>query len=91
MGPQSTWTQGETPVGISAFKKEDIRSTREMLLNTKFMFFILSSASDPSQSQQVSNPSMHILEDVKPKTLPLDKNINHQIESPGERRKWVAK
>ncbi|XP_059018657.1 LIM and calponin homology domains-containing protein 1 isoform X8 [Mustela lutreola] len=44
-------------------------------------------AQDPSQSQQVSNPSMHILEDVKPKTLPLDKNINHQIESPGERRK----
>ncbi|XP_059239107.1 LIM and calponin homology domains-containing protein 1 isoform X8 [Mustela nigripes] len=44
-------------------------------------------AQDPSPSQQVSNPSMHILEDVKPKTLPLDKNINHQIESPGERRK----
>ncbi|XP_032708565.1 LIM and calponin homology domains-containing protein 1 isoform X2 [Lontra canadensis] len=44
-------------------------------------------AQDPSQSQQVSNPSTHILEDVKPKTLPLDKNINHQIESPGERRK----
>uniref|UniRef100_A0A452R0F1 LIM and calponin homology domains 1 n=1 Tax=Ursus americanus TaxID=9643 RepID=A0A452R0F1_URSAM len=39
-------------------------------------------AQDPSQNQQVSNPSMHILEDVKPKTLPLDKNINHQIESP---------
>uniref|UniRef100_A0A452R083 LIM and calponin homology domains 1 n=1 Tax=Ursus americanus TaxID=9643 RepID=A0A452R083_URSAM len=44
-------------------------------------------AQDPSQNQQVSNPSMHILEDVKPKTLPLDKNINHQIESPSERRK----
>ncbi|XP_059018685.1 LIM and calponin homology domains-containing protein 1 isoform X11 [Mustela lutreola] len=47
-------------------------------------------AQDPSQSQQVSNPSMHILEDVKPKTLPLDKNINHQIESPGERRKSIS-
>uniref|UniRef100_A0A8C9CWR1 LIM and calponin homology domains 1 n=1 Tax=Panthera leo TaxID=9689 RepID=A0A8C9CWR1_PANLE len=44
-------------------------------------------AQDPSQSQQVSNPPMHILEDVKPKTLPLDKSINHQIESPSERRK----
>nr|XP_020743922.1 LIM and calponin homology domains-containing protein 1 [Odocoileus virginianus texanus] len=44
-------------------------------------------AQDPSQNQQVSNPPMHILEDVKPKTLPLDKSINHQIESPGERRK----
>ncbi|XP_012917641.1 LIM and calponin homology domains-containing protein 1 isoform X16 [Mustela putorius furo] len=47
-------------------------------------------AQDPSPSQQVSNPSMHILEDVKPKTLPLDKNINHQIESPGERRKSIS-
>ncbi|XP_049487866.1 LIM and calponin homology domains-containing protein 1 isoform X4 [Panthera uncia] len=44
-------------------------------------------AQDPSQSQQVSNPPMHISEDVKPKTLPLDKSINHQIESPSERRK----
>nr|XP_035932846.1 LIM and calponin homology domains-containing protein 1 isoform X11 [Halichoerus grypus] len=44
-------------------------------------------AQDPSQNQQVSNPLMHILEDVKPKTLPLDKSINHQIESPSERRK----
>ncbi|XP_025777899.1 LIM and calponin homology domains-containing protein 1 [Puma concolor] len=44
-------------------------------------------AQDPAQSQQVSNPPMHILEDVKPKTLPLDKSINHQIESPSERRK----
>nr|XP_021531342.1 LIM and calponin homology domains-containing protein 1 isoform X2 [Aotus nancymaae] len=43
-------------------------------------------AQDPSQNQQVSNP-MHSAEDVKPKTLPLDKSINHQIESPGERRK----
>ncbi|XP_010350012.1 LIM and calponin homology domains-containing protein 1 isoform X11 [Saimiri boliviensis] len=41
---------------------------------------------DPSQNQQVSNP-MHSAEDVKPKTLPLDKSINHQIESPSERRK----
>ncbi|XP_039082956.1 LIM and calponin homology domains-containing protein 1 isoform X1 [Hyaena hyaena] len=44
-------------------------------------------AQDPSQNQQVSNPPMHILEDVKPKTLPLDKSINHQMESPSERRK----
>ncbi|XP_016016198.2 LIM and calponin homology domains-containing protein 1 isoform X15 [Rousettus aegyptiacus] len=42
---------------------------------------------DPSQNQQLSNPPMNILEDVKPKTLPLDKSINHQIESPSERRK----
>ncbi|XP_032352569.1 LIM and calponin homology domains-containing protein 1 isoform X16 [Camelus ferus] len=44
-------------------------------------------AQDPSQNQQVSNPPTHILEDVKPKTLSLDKTINHQIESPSERRK----
>ncbi|XP_053528314.1 LIM and calponin homology domains-containing protein 1 [Artibeus jamaicensis] len=44
-------------------------------------------AQDPSRNQQVSNPPMNTLEDVKPKTLPLDKSINHQIESPNERRK----
>uniref|UniRef100_A0A8C0TI88 LIM and calponin homology domains 1 n=1 Tax=Canis lupus familiaris TaxID=9615 RepID=A0A8C0TI88_CANLF len=44
-------------------------------------------AQDPPQNTQVSNPPMHVLEDVKPKTLPLDKSINHQIESPSERRK----
>ncbi|XP_030657146.1 LIM and calponin homology domains-containing protein 1 isoform X1 [Nomascus leucogenys] len=43
-------------------------------------------AQDPSQNQQISNPT-HSSEDVKPKTLPLDKSINHQIESPSERRK----
>ncbi|XP_019496332.1 PREDICTED: LIM and calponin homology domains-containing protein 1 isoform X7 [Hipposideros armiger] len=42
---------------------------------------------DPSRNQQVSNPTMSIVEDVKPKSLPLDKTINHQIESPSERRK----
>ncbi|KAM5282203.1 LIM and calponin homology domains-containing protein 1 isoform 3-T3 [Hipposideros larvatus] len=42
---------------------------------------------DPSWNQQVSNPTMNIVEDVKPKSLPLDKTINHQIESPSERRK----
>ncbi|XP_058402954.1 LIM and calponin homology domains-containing protein 1 isoform X11 [Diceros bicornis minor] len=47
-------------------------------------------AQDPPQNQQVSNSSMHILEDVKPKTLPLDKSINHQIESPSERRKSIS-
>ncbi|XP_036920138.1 LIM and calponin homology domains-containing protein 1 isoform X3 [Sturnira hondurensis] len=44
-------------------------------------------AQDPSRNQQVSNPPMNTSEDVKPKTLPLDKSINHQIESPNERRK----
>ncbi|XP_042637751.1 LIM and calponin homology domains-containing protein 1 [Orycteropus afer afer] len=42
---------------------------------------------DPSRNQQVLNPPTHMSGDVKPKTLPLDKNINHQIESPSERRK----
>ncbi|KAF6371965.1 LIM and calponin homology domains 1 [Rhinolophus ferrumequinum] len=45
---------------------------------------------DPPQNQQVSNPTMNILEDVKPKTLPLDKSINHQLESPSERRKSIS-
>nr|XP_013009748.1 LIM and calponin homology domains-containing protein 1 isoform X8 [Cavia porcellus] len=44
-------------------------------------------AQDPSQNQQVANPTMHVLEDVKPKTLPLNKTVNHHIESPSERRK----
>ncbi|MEJ1274638.1 LIM and calponin homology domains 1 [Cricetulus griseus] len=44
-------------------------------------------AQEPPQNQQVSNPSTYTSEDVKPKTLPLDKNVNHQMESPGERRK----
>uniref|UniRef100_A0A8C0THQ0 LIM and calponin homology domains 1 n=1 Tax=Canis lupus familiaris TaxID=9615 RepID=A0A8C0THQ0_CANLF len=47
-------------------------------------------AQDPPQNTQVSNPPMHVLEDVKPKTLPLDKSINHQIESPSERRKSIS-
>ncbi|XP_058526145.1 LIM and calponin homology domains-containing protein 1 isoform X4 [Ochotona princeps] len=43
---------------------------------------------DPSQHQQVSNPpAMHVSEDVKPKSLPLDRNMSHQIDSPTERRK----
>uniref|UniRef100_A0A2I3HWD9 LIM and calponin homology domains 1 n=1 Tax=Nomascus leucogenys TaxID=61853 RepID=A0A2I3HWD9_NOMLE len=46
-------------------------------------------AQDPSQNQQISNPT-HSSEDVKPKTLPLDKSINHQIESPSERRKSIS-
>ncbi|KAM9237760.1 LIM and calponin homology domains-containing protein 1 isoform 9-T9 [Dugong dugon] len=45
---------------------------------------------DPSRNQQVLNPPMHISEDVKPKTFPLDKNINHQIESPSERWKSIS-
>ncbi|XP_045038556.2 LIM and calponin homology domains-containing protein 1 isoform X5 [Desmodus rotundus] len=44
-------------------------------------------AQDPPRNQQVSNPAMNALEDVKPKTLALDKSINHLIESPNERRK----
>ncbi|XP_057628393.1 LIM and calponin homology domains-containing protein 1 isoform X3 [Chionomys nivalis] len=44
-------------------------------------------AQEPPQNQQASNPSACMSEDVKPKTLPLDKNLNHQLESPGERRK----
>ncbi|XP_047422817.1 LIM and calponin homology domains-containing protein 1 isoform X13 [Sciurus carolinensis] len=47
-------------------------------------------AQDLSQNQQISNTPMHMSEDVKPKTLPLDRNINHQIESPGERRKSIS-
>ncbi|XP_036920143.1 LIM and calponin homology domains-containing protein 1 isoform X7 [Sturnira hondurensis] len=47
-------------------------------------------AQDPSRNQQVSNPPMNTSEDVKPKTLPLDKSINHQIESPNERRKSIS-
>ncbi|KAL2780187.1 LIM and calponin homology domains-containing protein 1 isoform l [Daubentonia madagascariensis] len=42
---------------------------------------------DPSQNQQVSNPATHTAEEMKPKSLPLDKSVNHQIESPSERRK----
>ncbi|XP_040603082.1 LIM and calponin homology domains-containing protein 1 isoform X6 [Mesocricetus auratus] len=45
---------------------------------------------EPPQNQQVSNPSAYTSEDVKPKTLPLDKNVNHQMESPGERRKSIS-
>ncbi|XP_023558521.1 LIM and calponin homology domains-containing protein 1 isoform X3 [Octodon degus] len=44
-------------------------------------------AQDPSPSQQAANPATHTVEEVKPKTLQLDRSINHQIESPSERRK----
>ncbi|XP_036273602.1 LIM and calponin homology domains-containing protein 1 isoform X14 [Pipistrellus kuhlii] len=44
----------------------------------------------PSQNQQVPNLPMNTLEDVKPKTLPLDNSINHQLESPSERRKSIS-
>ncbi|XP_073093808.1 LIM and calponin homology domains-containing protein 1 isoform X24 [Manis javanica] len=47
-------------------------------------------AQDPPRYQLISNPPMHILEDVKPKNLLLDKSINHQIESPSERRKSIS-
>ncbi|XP_006876665.1 PREDICTED: LIM and calponin homology domains-containing protein 1 isoform X2 [Chrysochloris asiatica] len=45
---------------------------------------------DPSWNQQVLNPPSHISGEMKPKTLPLDKNINHQIESPSARRKSIS-
>ncbi|XP_045387678.1 LIM and calponin homology domains-containing protein 1 isoform X2 [Lemur catta] len=44
-------------------------------------------AQDPSQNQQVSNPATLAAAEMKPKSLPLDKSVNHQIESPSERRK----
>ncbi|XP_060236686.1 LIM and calponin homology domains-containing protein 1 isoform X21 [Meriones unguiculatus] len=47
-------------------------------------------AQDPPQNQQMLNPSTNMSEDVKPKTLALDKSVNHQIESPGERQKSVS-
>ncbi|XP_063129163.1 LIM and calponin homology domains-containing protein 1 isoform X9 [Rattus norvegicus] len=48
------------------------------------------SAQDPPWNQQISNPPTSKSEDVKPKTLALEKSINHQIESPGERRKSIS-
>ncbi|XP_045387681.1 LIM and calponin homology domains-containing protein 1 isoform X5 [Lemur catta] len=47
-------------------------------------------AQDPSQNQQVSNPATLAAAEMKPKSLPLDKSVNHQIESPSERRKSVS-
>ncbi|XP_069314403.1 LIM and calponin homology domains-containing protein 1 isoform X9 [Eulemur rufifrons] len=47
-------------------------------------------AQDPPQNQQVSNPATLAAADMKPKSLPLDKSVNHQIESPSERRKSVS-
>lgn len=47
-------------------------------------------AQDPPWNQQISNPPTAKLEDVKPKTLALEKSVNHQIESPGERRKSIS-
>ncbi|NP_001388345.1 LIM and calponin homology domains-containing protein 1 isoform 10 [Mus musculus] len=44
-------------------------------------------AQDPPRNQQIPNPPTSTSEDVKPKTLALEKTINHQMESPGERRK----
>ncbi|XP_053433460.1 LIM and calponin homology domains-containing protein 1 isoform X9 [Nycticebus coucang] len=47
-------------------------------------------AQDPSQSQQVSNLAGPTAEEMKPKSLSLDKSVNHQLESPSERRKSVS-
>ncbi|XP_048220798.1 LIM and calponin homology domains-containing protein 1 isoform X13 [Perognathus longimembris pacificus] len=47
-------------------------------------------AQGPPQHQQISNPPICMSEEMKPKTLPLDKSVNHQIESPGERRKSIS-
>ncbi|XP_027624373.1 LIM and calponin homology domains-containing protein 1 isoform X3 [Tupaia chinensis] len=44
-------------------------------------------AQDLSQNHQAANRPTHLAEDEKPNTLPLDTSINHQIESPSERRK----
>ncbi|XP_029333798.1 LIM and calponin homology domains-containing protein 1 isoform X9 [Mus caroli] len=44
-------------------------------------------AQDPPWNQQMLNPPTSTSEDVKPKTLALEKTVNHQMESPGERRK----
>ncbi|GAB1289695.1 LIM and calponin homology domains-containing protein 1 [Apodemus speciosus] len=44
-------------------------------------------AQDPPWNQQIPNPPTPTSEDVKPKILALEKSVNHQIESPGERRK----
>ncbi|XP_076794722.1 LIM and calponin homology domains-containing protein 1 isoform X12 [Arvicanthis niloticus] len=44
-------------------------------------------AQDPPWNQQIPNTSAPMSEDVKPRTLALEKSVNHQIESPGERRK----
>uniref|UniRef100_A0A8C9APP2 LIM and calponin homology domains 1 n=1 Tax=Prolemur simus TaxID=1328070 RepID=A0A8C9APP2_PROSS len=47
-------------------------------------------AQDASQNQQVSNPATLTAAEMKPKSLPLDKRVNHQIESPSERRKSIS-
>lgn len=47
-------------------------------------------AQDPPWNQQISNPPTSMSEDAKPKTLALEKSVNHQIESPGERRKSIS-
>ncbi|XP_076794730.1 LIM and calponin homology domains-containing protein 1 isoform X20 [Arvicanthis niloticus] len=47
-------------------------------------------AQDPPWNQQIPNTSAPMSEDVKPRTLALEKSVNHQIESPGERRKSIS-
>lgn len=47
-------------------------------------------AQDLSQNHQAANRPTHLAEDEKPNTLPLDTSINHQIESPSERRKSIS-
>ncbi|XP_029333794.1 LIM and calponin homology domains-containing protein 1 isoform X5 [Mus caroli] len=47
-------------------------------------------AQDPPWNQQMLNPPTSTSEDVKPKTLALEKTVNHQMESPGERRKSIS-
>ncbi|XP_075400500.1 LIM and calponin homology domains-containing protein 1 [Tenrec ecaudatus] len=42
---------------------------------------------DPPRDQQVANPPAPMSRDVKPKSLPLDTSMNHQMESPSGRRK----
>lgn len=47
-------------------------------------------AQDPPWNQQMLNPPTSTSEDVKPKTLALEKTVNHQMESLGERRKSIS-
>ncbi|XP_045689924.1 LIM and calponin homology domains-containing protein 1 isoform X10 [Phyllostomus hastatus] len=80
---QGAWTDSENPISKGTHQDDQLVTEAEAPhcgANPQL-------AQDPSRNQQVSNPPMNAVEDVKPKTLPLDKSINHQIESPNERRK----
>ncbi|XP_045689922.1 LIM and calponin homology domains-containing protein 1 isoform X9 [Phyllostomus hastatus] len=83
---QGAWTDSENPISKGTHQDDQLVTEAEAPhcgANPQL-------AQDPSRNQQVSNPPMNAVEDVKPKTLPLDKSINHQIESPNERRKSIS-